>query len=319
MFEGLLSPGAGALYGALIHDGAIPLHDSRSAGNEMAELLEKGFARRNHRADPDKPVITAVEPARAVDHAILTAQQRVVEQQRAIIAARQELDKVQAAYRAVSDSVDFVEVITDSKRVSALSVELCLSAREEFVSFTTARYPRPPDFRTAMTFPAAVTERGVALRTVYERDALAFDGAAEVVRACGDAGWAMRVAPKLPMKMVVADRHTALVPIDSSAGVGAVCFRTPTVVSALRTLFELVWSQAAPLGDIPANGRTGLTPTQAKVLRLVATGMTDAAIARHLTVSERTVRRHVSSVLEALHADNRVAAVYAATRLGWLS
>jgi len=287
---------------------------------EMTELLDKGFARRNYRIDPDNPVLGAVEPVRAVDNAILAAQQRVVEQQRLIVAARQQLDALQAAYRAANPGDDAgIEVLTDPKRIGALSVELCLSAREEFVSFTTSRSGRAPDPRTAMTFPAAVTERGVVLRNVYERDSLNFDGARQIVDACVAVGWHLRVAPELPMKMVIADRHTALVPIESTGTEGAMLVRTPTVVAALRMLFELVWSQAVPIGGPPdTDSRTGLTPTQAKVLDLLATGMTDGAIARHMTISERTVRRHVSALLEALQADNRVAAVYAATRLGWL-
>ena len=153
------------------------------------------------------------------------------------------------------------------------------------------------------------------LRNVYERAALEFEGAKEVVDASVEAGWTMRVAPELPMKMVVADRHSALVPLDPSGMEGALFVRSPTIVAALRMLFELVWAQAVAVHGPP---RHGLTPTQAKVLDLLATGMTDGAIARHLDVSERTVRRHVQGLLEALQADNRVAAVFAATRLGWL-
>ena len=319
MLEGLLSAGAGELYEALVRENAMSPGDARAAGDEMAELIEKGFARYNYRADPNNPSITPIEPVRAVDNAIMVAQQQALEQQRVIIAAREQLELLQAEYRAANGTGEGaeVEVITDRRRIGALSVELCLSAREEFVSFTTASVPAPPDPRTSMTFPASVTERGVVLRNVYERDALDFAGANEIVHTCARAGWQLRVAPALPMKMVIADHHSALVPVDRAGTRGALCVRTPTVVAALRMLFELVWAQAVPVGDEPGN-RDGLTPVQGRVLDLVATGMTDAAIARNMKISERTVRRHVSSLLEALRVDNRVAAVYAATRIGWL-
>lgn len=321
MLEGMLSTDAVALYESMLRSGPIPMTGPQAGTPEMDELAEKGFVRRDYRIDPKTPMLAAVEPVRAVDHAILAAQQAVLEQSRQIVAARQQLDALQAVYRATHSSADFsgIEVLDDAQRVAATSVELCLSAREEFVSFATRRSGRAPDPRTAMTFPAAVTERGVVLRNVYERSALEFDGASEIVKASAEAGWQLRVAAELPMRMVIADRDAALVPLGATGADGALLIRAPMLVSALQVLFELVWSQAAPLGDTAEDAGTGLTPTQAKVLQLLATGMTDGAIARHLGSSERTVRRHVSGLMEALQADNRVAAVYAAARRGWLT
>ncbi|HVK23385.1 MAG TPA: LuxR C-terminal-related transcriptional regulator [Actinokineospora sp.] len=317
MLDGLLTEAAGALYGELLRDGAIPADDPRAFWPAMAELFDSGFVRRdNHGA----PMIAPVEPARAVDHAILAEQRRLVARQQQIVTARQELDALQATYRETygSGHAD-LEVLTEPSRIAAASVELCLSAREEFLSFTTRHFKKTPDASTVMRLPTAVTDRGVRLRNVYERAALEFDSAREVVDACAEAGWELRVTSELPMKMVIADRHSALVPMDPSGMGGAALVRSPTVVAALRMLFELVWGQAVPLIEPEGGERHWLTPTQAKVLDLLATGMTDGAIARHLKVSERTVRRHVSGLLEALNADNRVAAVYAATRLGWLT
>jgi DNA-binding CsgD family transcriptional regulator len=318
MLEGLLSIGAGALYDSLIRNGPIPLEDPRASSQEMDELLDKGFVRRDYRGEPS---IMPVEPTRAVDHAILAAQQQMLEQQRMIVVARQQLDMLQAAYQAANGAgaTSAVEVLTDPKRIGELSVELCLSARQDFLTFTTRHFKRAPSAGTVMQLPAAVAQRGVVLRNVCERAVLDLESAQDNVTASLAAGWQMRVAPELPMKMVIADRHSALVPLDPSGMEGALLVRAPTMVAALRMLFELVWAQAVPLGEQPPGVRNGLTPTQAKVLDLLATGMTDGAIARYLEVSERTVRRHVSALLEALQADNRVAAVYAATRLGWLN
>ncbi len=46
--------------------------------------------------------------------------------------------------------------------------------------------------------------------------------------------------------------------------------------------------------------------------------MTDAAVARHLGISERTVRRHVGALLETLGASNRVTLAVTAVRDGWV-
>jgi LuxR family maltose regulon positive regulatory protein len=56
-----------------------------------------------------------------------------------------------------------------------------------------------------------------------------------------------------------------------------------------------------------------LTVRQAEVLRLIAAGLTNAEIARELTLSEHTVHRHVANILTALGLTSRAAAAAYAT------
>jgi DNA-binding NarL/FixJ family response regulator len=52
----------------------------------------------------------------------------------------------------------------------------------------------------------------------------------------------------------------------------------------------------------------GLTPRELQVLRLVAAGRTNKAIAAELVLSERTVDRHVSNIFTKLGLSSRAAA-----------
>jgi DNA-binding NarL/FixJ family response regulator len=65
---------------------------------------------------------------------------------------------------------------------------------------------------------------------------------------------------------------------------------------------------AALAGHAPAGAAGGLTAREAEVLRLVATGRTNRAIAAELVLSERTVDRHVSNILTKLGVASRAAA-----------
>lgn len=58
----------------------------------------------------------------------------------------------------------------------------------------------------------------------------------------------------------------------------------------------------------PAKRHPELTPRELQVLRLIAAGKTNKAIARQLSVSERTVDRHVSNILTKLGVPSRAAA-----------
>ncbi|MCF8478813.1 MAG: response regulator transcription factor [Rhodospirillum sp.] len=59
-----------------------------------------------------------------------------------------------------------------------------------------------------------------------------------------------------------------------------------------------------------------LTPRQREVLALLGLGKSNKEIARHLVLSEGTVKLHVTAILKALNVSNRTGAVVAAQRLG---
>src|SRR5579864_6572689 len=59
-----------------------------------------------------------------------------------------------------------------------------------------------------------------------------------------------------------------------------------------------------------------LTARETEVLQLLAQGLSNAAIATELGIRLATVRNHVQSVIEKLHAHSKLQAVATATRLG---
>jgi NarL family two-component system response regulator LiaR len=59
-----------------------------------------------------------------------------------------------------------------------------------------------------------------------------------------------------------------------------------------------------------------LTEREVDTLRLVAQGLTNQEIAEKLAISERTVGKHVSNILEKLHLANRTQAALYALRKG---
>jgi DNA-binding NarL/FixJ family response regulator len=68
----------------------------------------------------------------------------------------------------------------------------------------------------------------------------------------------------------------------------------------------------------PASFRSPLSERERSVLRLVAAGQSNKQIAHALSISERTVKFHVTSILNKLNADNRAQAVALASRQGLL-
>ena len=85
----------------------------------------------------------------------------------------------------------------------------------------------------------------------------------------------------------------------------------PTVTR--RLISEFAQRPTAPIGPAPLDE---LTPRETEVLRLLATGRTNAGIARELVVTEETVKTHVSRILNKLHLRDRTRAVIVAYESG---
>lgn len=75
---------------------------------------------------------------------------------------------------------------------------------------------------------------------------------------------------------------------------------------AARLMQELTGARTSPLDE--------LTDREREVLACVAQGMSNAQIADHLTIGERTVKTHVSNILSKLHLQDRTQAALLALR-----
>jgi DNA-binding NarL/FixJ family response regulator len=149
-----------------------------------------------------------------------------------------------------------------------------------------------------------VLKRGVVTRTLYldstvgEPQALAY--AAELMAAGGQ----VRLVPSLPIRLIIVDHEVAAVPIDPKDGtVGAVILHDAGAVSAMVALFEAYWRDGRPIPrETPAGEFSAMDIV---ILRLLASGAKDEAVARQLGVSVRTVRRAIANLMGRLHADSR--------------
>ena len=78
------------------------------------------------------------------------------------------------------------------------------------------------------------------------------------------------------------------------------------LTDALVSLFEALWTNAATLSasaeTLDLDGTGELEPSDRTLLRLLDAGLKDETIARHLRLSERTLRRRVTALLDRLGA-----------------
>jgi len=192
--------------------------------------------------------------------------------------------------------------------------------RTEFLAFVPGGPQRPESILASKPLDRAMIARGIVMRSIYV-DSLKNDPATlEHVRWLVELGVQVRTTASLPLRLLLADRAVALVPIDPDhSAKGAIQITEPGVIAALVALFEQTWSRAIPFGanqDIDGNE---LSRRERELLHLLAQGATDEGAARRLGVSVRTVRRILSGLMDRLDAHSRFEAGLKAAERGWLS
>jgi sugar-specific transcriptional regulator TrmB/DNA-binding CsgD family transcriptional regulator len=224
-----------------------------------------------------------------------------------------------AALHRESTPQPLIELITQRESERQVFRQLQASAQRELIFLV-----RPPILisRPAPTeapdYETDARARGIAYRGIVDSDYLALPGAVEHVRADIAKGDEVRVVHRLPFKMALADRRTALIPLDLSSPRSEVLLvRSSALLDALYALFESLWDRAVPMTldrDPPKHGEAGvgLAGEAREILRLMAGGLNDKAIAHELGISMRTLNRRISELMIQLNARSRF-------QIGWIA
>ncbi|WKD33863.1 helix-turn-helix transcriptional regulator [Streptomyces xanthophaeus] len=293
----------------------LPADAVRDALDRLSRLALVRRSTEDHtQVRPVNPLL-GLEALLAQQQAELAAHQQRVEASRAVVAetmaqfAHQYAPGAGAGFHYVAG----VDAIREQIEILTTQVQ------EEFLTFAPGGPQTPENMVASRPLNLRLLEQGIRMRTVYldsiRRDAPTVAHAEWLVAH----GGMIRTAPSLPNRLILVDQRIALIATDSqNTGAGAVMVENAGTITLISALFESVWQSAQPLGVSPERAPEDLTSHQAEVLRLMARGLTDDAIAHQLGVSARTVRRTVSGLLTQLEARSRFQAGVEAVRRGHL-
>lgn len=244
-------------------------------------------------------------------------------QEEALDQARQGLGALVEEYQLSSFAAhpaNLIEVITGEAEVARYALDMHLRPKESVMLFDTPPYTSPPNDHdeVALLEPQLPT---TSWRTIYSSDALALPGRFAVVSRLAELGEESRVIPSLPMKLQIVNEETAMIPLTTTerAADSMAVVHKSGLLDALVALFDAYWELATPLpvaGTSPAGPDTGVPEDDLRVLAMLATGLTDTAIAKQLKVSIRTGRRRIARALAIAGGRSRFQAGVNAKRKG---
>lgn len=267
------------------------------------------------RVAADPPRYRPVDPAVALaDH--VAAKERDLQRSRQLV---EELAQqyVQASAPAPLRPQDVVEIVVGAREVMERLRGEHRSAQRQVRSME-----RPP-YVQVNTEPNPIEmellAQGVVHRVIYEEDAVDLPGRWNDIIKGIEAGEQARVVPRSPAKVLLIDDRLALLPARPGGRfTDAMLIVHPgALLELLSDVFEATWERAMPL-RVSAGELKDESSDEQLVLSLLASGLTDDAIARHLDVSVRTVHRRVREICTRLGARTRFQAGLQAHRHGLL-
>ncbi|MDA5283924.1 helix-turn-helix transcriptional regulator [Streptomyces sp. NPDC054904] len=294
----------------------VPEDDVRRSLDTLSELA---LIRPSYERAGELRAVTpevGMEILMARQQAELAAQQLRIEASRAaaaqLIAEYADLSPTATASPGVEQLVGLDEI---RSRISGLAHGL----RTELMSFAPGGGHQPQTLEASKPNDRALLGRGVRMRSLFQDSVRNSQPTVAYATWLSELGGEVRTAPDLPTRLMIFDRTSAVIPISSEdSGAGAVILTGQGTLTALCALFENVWAGAQPLGVAQERDEGTLSAQESTVIRLLAQGLTDEAIAKRLAVSPRTARRLANGLMERLGAASRFEFGVRAVQRGWL-
>ncbi|WP_237103022.1 helix-turn-helix domain-containing protein [Nonomuraea sp. MG754425] len=253
---------------------------------------------------------------------------RLVRRQETIDWARQAVEQLAEEYRAGlrrRDADRLIEVLPSRAVLRERVRHLQDSAREEVLYFCRAGHVVMPSVDNTEELEAL--GRGVRYRVIYEQALLAEPGMVANVAYGIKLGEQARALRELPVRMMIADRSMALLPlvqhVDGVSDTTAALVRGSSLLEALIALFEAQWERATPI-RFSEDGRVTDAPSgpldadELYLLSLLVAGVPEKTIATQLGLSLRTVQRRVYHLMRLAGAQTRMQLAWHAARERWL-
>lgn len=236
------------------------------------------------------------------------------------LAALTERYFVSAADRTAGD---LVEVVTGVELIAKRFQQLQAGAREEVRALVTARTIAVPREENPAEDEGVL--RGVKYRVVIERSILDQAGAEADTIGALRSGEEIRVLERVPIKLLIADKTHAMVPMDRDGSTAAALLvHRSGLLDALLALFDAAWERGRPLGValgslVETEPPDGIDHEDRRILMLLLAGLTDASVAGQLNLSMRTVQRRVRDLMDLAGVHTRLQLGWHAARQGWVS
>jgi DNA-binding CsgD family transcriptional regulator len=205
------------------------------------------------------------------------------------------------------DRCDDVQILMGTQLINEEIERTVRQARQEVLTAQPAVGRSSAALEAAWRDIAPVLRRGVRMRTLYNHSARFSAITRQYSERAAAAGAEVRTRVGGFQRVVIVDREVAFIPAQDDRQVSAVV-RIPIVVQYLVAAYEQTWETGLPFGtgQVSAAERgDGTMEIRREIIRLLALGLTDEAVAGRVGLGVRTCRAHIAKIYEEYGARSR--------------
>ncbi len=177
---------------------------------------------------------------------------------------REELLQLHAANEMVSDSLDYIEILTDLGQIRKRWIELQDNAKVEILGFN--KPPFAVSLEQNISNQEKTRERKILERGIYEHSEVvsetSLDYFIKVVEMYNNIGEQVRVIHSLPMKMIIIDEKITMLalndPVSMKPTITTIIIDHPNYAKAQKIIFESYWSQSLTINEFKNLSQTRL-------------------------------------------------------------
>lgn len=282
----------------------------------LANLIQRGLVTRA----PGRPAkYVAVEPS-------LAGSVLIAKREHELRQLQQHVNRLDGTFRTETSThhpAEHVQVVEGAPKIWRTFVRVQRSAQHEVRGFDKPPYFVPPgehgDEGPNLEERELLAAGTVGYRIVYDQESVAIPGRLENIWDGIRRGERARVGTSLPAKLVICDDTMAIASsaTDYQNGIAYLIHRS-SLLDMICQLFETIWEHAVPLNRGEPKSSQMMDPRDRQLLSLLASGATDAVIARTFDWSMRTVQRHIHDLMQQVGARTRFQVGMEAARRGWL-
>ncbi|MEV7425365.1 MULTISPECIES: LuxR C-terminal-related transcriptional regulator [unclassified Streptomyces] len=258
--------------------------------------------------------LSAVHPLSASAQLLAPLHRGLAQHQQQVAQLRQTMDTLLALYANSSlhnSRLESVETLSSLEGVRSTLGELAAHCTLEVLTCQPGGGRATAVLEEAIVRDEAMLQRGVQMRTLYQKTALFSQSTIAYVERVADQGAQVRTSASPLIRLIAFDRSCAVISHQDDP-MAAVIIRDPSVVQFAVSSFEHMWIDAEPFSVETSRekARAVTEKHQAVITRMLLDGATDEAIARDLGMSVRTCRRHISEIMKEIGAKSRMHAGY---------
>ncbi|MFE4617536.1 LuxR C-terminal-related transcriptional regulator [Streptomyces sp. NPDC056747] len=259
--------------------------------------------------------LVAVSPEAAQMELLVPLEREILDSRNRLEGFKGQLNSFVAAFEKQARTRAETVVITDDREEIELRLlEAAQGCTTEVLVMQPCVARETPEFRLARPLVLEAVRRGAQGRILYPHTARGDSDTRAHLGELLPAGGQVRTTNEVRDRFLVFDRKTAFIPAGEGDAIAVVYDNA--VAAFLAGLHARVWESAFDF-DSGAPGYAGtMGDLKATLLDLLASGAKDEVIARRVGMSERTLRRHVATIMQDLSASSRFQAGVLAARTG---